>query len=312
LILAFKQLYEELLEKEPSTLLNVKKPAFQFVTADRFQQAKYDISVCEAVQTIANEYKHEVVKMLKVIMPALATAFKKQKGEIFGFGEKDQEQGSQHALSRMNKEKLEKAPIHNLDAERSVGFINFELSRRGAKQLGSASSSHIKCKAKDLIENAETGSYKRYGNLTKTGSVISELYIRWRSKQEELKKKGLEDKEIANLAVDRRKNEDLQSLKAMKGPFTSSKEVDEYIATEADSYTKLRRLYLEVRYARDTSLSLPKSSDIFRLLKDHQKLPIETYVTNLKLYLDNIVSNASVTMEDLHRAIESITHLETV
>ena len=152
--------------------MNVQEPAFQFVPADRFQQSKYDIGVCEAVQTIANEYKTEVVKMLKVIMPALAMAFKKQKGEIFGFGENDQQQGSQHALSRMNKEKLEKAPINNLDAERSVGFINFELSRRGAKQLGSASSSHIKSKAKDLIEKTETGSYKRYGNLTKTGSII--------------------------------------------------------------------------------------------------------------------------------------------
>ena len=60
----------------------------------------------------------------------------------FGGGE-----GSDYALSKMNDQKLEKAPIHNLNAERSVGFINYELHRRGAKQLACASSSQVKAKS---------------------------------------------------------------------------------------------------------------------------------------------------------------------
>ena len=50
---------------------------------------------------------------------------------------------------------------------------------------------------------------------------------------------------------------------------------------------------------------MPKNSDIFRLMKDHRRLSEETYATNLKLYFDNVVSIADVTMDDLDRAIDT-------
>lgn len=131
--------------------------------------------------------------------------------------------------------------------------------------------------------------------------------LAWNTKQEELKRQGLQDKEIANVAVDRRRNKDLDTLKGMGGPFTSAPAVEEYVAaTDIDEHTKIGRLYLEVRYARDTSLSLPKSSDLFRLMKDHKKLPMNTYAVNLKLYLSNITSNADVTLDDFSKAMDTI------
>ena len=41
-------------------------------------------------------------------------------------------------------------------------------------------------------------------------------------------------------------------------------------------------------------------------MKDHKKLPINTYAVNLKLYLKNITSNAEVTMEDFNEAMDII------
>ena len=131
------------------------------------------------------------------------------------------------------------------------------------------------------------------------------MCLKWAAKQEEIKKKGLVDKEIANVALDRRKTKDLEKLKCMSGPFTMSSQVDEYL--KSDDSNKVERLYMEVRYARDTSLSMPKNSDIFRLMKDQRRLSEETYATNLKLYLDNVVSIADVTMDDLDRAIDTFT-----
>lgn len=93
----------------------------------------------------------------------------------------------------------------------------------------------------------------------------------------------------------------------MEGPFTSAAEADEYVAaTDTDEGTKVGRLYLEVRCARDTSLSLPKSSDLFRLMKDHKKLPMNTYAANLKLYLNNITCNEEVTLNDFSQAMDTI------
>ena len=55
--------------------------------------------------------------------------------------------------------------------------------------------------------------------------------------------------------------------------MTTPEEVD--LLVNDDSLTdveKLDRLYIEVRYARDTTLSLPKSSSIFRLKEKYFKL----------------------------------------
>ena len=120
----------------------------------------------------------------------------------------------------MDQDKLEGAPVHNLDAEQNVGFINYELSRRGSKQLSTASSTQVKYAASDLIDNTVTGSYKGYSKVAKY--VIPELCLNWASKQEDLKKKGLVDKEIANIALDRRKIKDQEKLKCLGGPFTMS------------------------------------------------------------------------------------------
>ena len=83
-----------------------------------------------------------------------------------------------------------------------------------------------------------------------------------------------------------------------------SSQVDGYL--KSDDSNKVARLYIEVRYG-DTSLSMPKNSDIFRLMKDHRRLSEETYATNLKLYLDNVVSIADVTMDDFDRAMDTFT-----
>ena len=246
----------------------------------------------------------QVLDLLQIILPKLASAFEKQKGDIFEFGEKVRPSTS--ALSTMDSEKLDNAPIHNLGAERSVGFINYELSRRGSKQLGAASSSQVKHRALDLLEKKESGSFKQYSSLSKQGSQLSEIKLQWSKKQTELQAKGLEDKQIANLSVERRKHKDLNSLKEFNGPFTASCEVDKFVESNLSYEQKIHRLYLEVRYARDTSLSLPKTSEIFRLMKSHKKLPIEKYVSNLKLYLDNITTNANVTIQDLEKAIDSL------
>ena len=58
-------------------------------------------------------------------------------------------------------------PVHNLDAEQSIGFLNYELSRSGSKLLSTASSTQVKYAAHGLIDNTVTGSYKEYSKIAK-------------------------------------------------------------------------------------------------------------------------------------------------
>ena len=66
---------------------------------------------------------------------------------------------------------------------------------------------------------------------------------------------------------------------------------------------KLDRLYLEIRYARDTTLSLPKSSSLFRLKEKYKKLALETYRLNLKVYLSKVSSASFTTLDDFANAM---------
>ena len=62
-------------------------------------------------------------------------------------------------------------------------------------------------------------------------------------------------------------------------------------------------MYREVRYARDTTLSLPKKSDLFKLKERYKPLSVSTFATNMKVYLAKVTTNASANWEDFDRAI---------
>ena len=48
-----------------------------------------------------------------------------------------------------------------------------------------------------------------------------------------------------------------------------------------DDELKNKRMYIEVRYACKTSLSLKETASVFRLKRDNRNLPTEEYVDSL-------------------------------
>ena len=195
----------------------------------------------------------------------------------------------------MDQEKLKMAPINNLDAERSVGSINYELGIRGSKNLTSASKNHVINKALRLTKDKVVD--KKFKEMEKR-KVLPSIVEVWDRKQEELSKEGMTSKEAQNLVVDRRRNLDLSKLKDMGGPFSSSTEVKAYLLSDLPEKEKNVRLYLEVRYARDASLSFPKNSEIFRLKRAYRNLDTKTYAENLMIFLDKITFRNCVAMAD--------------
>ena len=95
-------------------LLNTRDPAFSFISKARFDSTRYDDEVCNAIEDTVNLYRPHVLKSLKVLLPALAAGFQRQKGDFFYFGEYDEKNSNR--LSQMDQEKLEGAPINNLGA----------------------------------------------------------------------------------------------------------------------------------------------------------------------------------------------------
>ena len=69
---------------------------------------------------------------------------------------------------------------------------------------------------------------------------------------------------------------------------------------------KNQRLYLEIRYARDTSIAFPKTSDIFKLKKNYKNLETSAYAANLKAYLDKLVCHVNMDMSDFDLAVQKL------
>ena len=51
---------------------------------------------------------------------------------------------------------------------------------------------------------------------------------------------------------------------------------------------------------------IPKSSDIFKLKRKYKNLTVDEYATNLKIYLTNVTSNASVTFDDFSQVLDDL------
>ena len=63
---------------------------------------------------------------------------------------------------------------------------------------------------------------------------------------------------------------------------------------------------LQVRHAKNTCLSYPKSSEIFRLKQASKNLPTHTYSTNLKAYLNKLSFHMNMGPEDFKEALEKM------
>ena len=111
--------------------------------------------------------------------------------------------------------------------------------------------------------------------------MIPGIILAWNARQEELERQGLQTKRLQTLLLTGGRIK-IYSPKLWRGLFTLAAEVHSYLVEPAIHETsKVSRQYLEVCYGRDTFLSLSKTSDIFRLLKDFKKLPLTTYANNI-------------------------------
>ena len=137
---------------------------------------------------------------------------------------------------------------------------------------------------------------------------LREIKKEWNIRQKQLEKVGLENKEAILLQKENRKLIILEKLKSKGGPFTSEEQVQIYLADkEISEKEKATRMKCEVIYARDTCLSLPKTSPIFKIFNTQGRkrtiLTPEEFGNNLKVMLGKAKRKHSVTMEDFRAAL---------
>ena len=114
------------------------------------------------------------------------------------------------------------------------------------------------------MENSSPNLFKKY---KKEALVIKKIKYDWNEKMKALQEKGYNEKETLNTKNETAKLKDLEFLKKCQfyGPFTSKREVTQYIASEETNETKRHRLYHEIRYAKATLLNLTQASLLLKL-----------------------------------------------
>ena len=188
-------------------------------------------------------------------------------GAIFGFGPSANDStGNVLKISEVEgnkRRKLNQTSVHNLNEERSVGFIGYEIQIRGKKHLESASKKMIINKSSDILMKCDPSKLK---DFVMPARRIKDIKIKWTERIREHQAKGFSEKETANLKTDAQKYSILEQLKkeSMPGPFTKPEDIKNYLACELDDAAKIKRLYMEVKYARVTSMSLKPTAAVFR------------------------------------------------
>ena len=128
IIKAFPTVYQDLATMNVGHTLQTNRKVITFIDNDKFEDTLPNIDLQKSVCDCALEYQNEVTQLLQIIIPFLAEGFSEQHGAIFGFGPKsDEETGTILKIKYADEEKrrkLAKAPIHNLNEERSVTRIH--------------------------------------------------------------------------------------------------------------------------------------------------------------------------------------------
>ena len=142
LMVAFPKLNNELLTVSPADMISLSQ-IFKFAADTHFNDALPNPELSSHLIAVAMDYEREVCQFLKILLKKFSYGFEYQKGAIFGFGDrKNDELGTVLKLSKLGQEKIKamvNVQMHNLGEERNVGFINYELDVRGKDNLEAVS-----------------------------------------------------------------------------------------------------------------------------------------------------------------------------
>ena len=97
-------------------LLDLSKPAFDFVNESQFKLRLWSKKLLDALSLAMEQNKPELVKIFKLILPKLAERWLRQREGVFGFGNFNQE--SPRLLLNIDLNIFDKAPIINLKIDK--------------------------------------------------------------------------------------------------------------------------------------------------------------------------------------------------
>ena len=232
-------------------IARLSKPAFDFVNERQFKLWLWPKKLLDALSLAMEQNKPELVKIFKLMLPKLAEGWLRQRRVCLASG---------ISIKRAQDFFLILTQIFSTRPQSTTwqrkGRLDAStMNWKSEEKIPQKNSSNMKAQSYELLELDST----ILRELRKISRETNELTKSWVEQQNQLTCARVSKKETENLKIDKRRKSNLSKLKDMVDPFVSAPEVDLYVARE-DFMPKEKdtRLYLEVRYTRDSCLSLPK------------------------------------------------------
>jgi hypothetical protein len=285
-------------------------PAFESIPVNLFQAVKLDYSpeVVTSITDMANQNMEECITLVQMILPELANTLAMQRGKYYDFGDFPREYQVEEQTQN-----IDATPVHNLQMERLCGQMDTRISGRG--NIETASRGLVLKHSAHLVEELSPEQRSHFRKMGANVAAYKKSAKDWIIKQKSIEVENLAKKEGDALKKEAKKLATLNILKRHGGPFSSLEEVESFLnhykLGEKDVDTRLK---LEVTYARDSSVSLPRSSDVFRIFKTtgrgikstRRLLTGEEFANNLKQYFGKTSQRSTVTLLDFKTALMTV------
>ena len=255
------------------------------VSKELFEAVKegYKGHVVSSLQTVLKDNMAEAIKLGNFMLPDMRTTLARQRRD---YGVSDEFE-PEFPVAELSETVRKEAPINNLAMENACGKVGHRTKKN--RNLDATSRSIMIEGTKELRDRFG-GSFRDYREVA---VKIKDLKTAHNKKQEEIAGEKMTNKQANNLKIEGRLLKQIEELKSHGGPFTNSKEIGDYINdSNIDDKVKTKRMKTEVMYARDTSLSVPKTNPVFRIRsqKIHgqktRQLSYSEFGENLKILMD--------------------------
>ena len=301
----YKAIYSSMDCSLSSQFFAFSSPQFDGVGQDLFRGVKdsYGEEVLEAVKNIAKNCEKEVISLANLCLPELRTVLARQRRD-YGISE---EFPAQFPVEQQAAN-IDEAPVHNLDAERNFGKVDYRLKK--IQSLEAVSRSLIIQRAKDLREQRETRAFRTF---RREAEAKKEVELAWSLKMKEKLKLGFSEKQIVGQHKERKRLDMLEALKLVEGPFTDADSVQNFLDNgELSDKEKQSRLKLELKFARESSTTLPQADQIFRIQvtmpnKKRRDKTSEEFGESLMVYLGKKADKTVIEYEKFKESLEKFT-----
>ena len=150
----------------------------------------------------------------------------------------------EHPIADLPEHARENAPVHNLGMESLCGLVGH---RTGKTRNIEATSQSIMIQGTKILRDKYGGSFRGFNQAARR---VKDIKLKWRNAQEIIAGEKMSVKQSNNLKVEGRVLKQLEYLKTVKGPFTDTGAIEDYLSDDSVSLKeKQMRMKIEVQYA---------------------------------------------------------------